>query len=145
MSTLLKFEASSEQETPIRSRITTRNFSFVVDEPKELGGTDEAPNPVEYLLGSYAGCLHVVANIVAKEQKLDVGKIKISISGELDPNRFLTASTGSRAGYQSLKVDISTSNSIPSEASQRFLAAISDRCPINDTIKNSTPVSINLN
>ena len=142
--TLLQFSAASNQETVVRSQVKTRHFSFVVDEPQELGGTDEAPNPVEYLLGAYAGCLQIVANLVAKEQGIDPGNLRINVSGDLDPARFLSGSTGARAGFQSVKVDISSSKPLSEKDKARLLTAITDRCPINDTIRNATPVSITL-
>ena len=57
MSQALKFAVHAQGASPAKTIINTRNFQFIIDEPEDLGGTDEAPNPVEYLLASYAGCL----------------------------------------------------------------------------------------
>jgi uncharacterized OsmC-like protein len=47
----LRFSINSKSETPARTEIETRGFKLIVDEPAELGGTNQAPNPVEYILG----------------------------------------------------------------------------------------------
>lgn len=70
-----------------------RSFSFIVDEPEALGGNDDGPNPVEYLLGSYAGCLNVVINLVAKELNITINKLLININGDIDPAKFINGST----------------------------------------------------
>jgi uncharacterized OsmC-like protein len=39
--------------------VSAREFTFTVDEPTKLGGSNAGPNPVEYLLGALAWCLNV--------------------------------------------------------------------------------------
>ena len=70
MSQELKFSISSVSESPAKTRIKTRGFDLTVDEPEALGGTDQAPNPVEYILAGYAGCINVVAHIIAGRTRL---------------------------------------------------------------------------
>ncbi|MFO8001534.1 MAG: OsmC family peroxiredoxin, partial [Marinilabilia sp.] len=62
------FSISGKNENPTKFVAKARNFEIVVDEPRNLGGTDQGPNPVEYILAAYAGCLNVMGHIVAKEQ-----------------------------------------------------------------------------
>ena len=67
----------------------TRGFTFNVDEPEQMGGTNTGPNPVEYVIGAYAGCLNVVSHMVAKEMGFDIDSLKIHIEGDLDPSGFM--------------------------------------------------------
>ncbi len=64
MSNNLKFSINSTSESTAKTNIQVRGFTLTVDKPAELGGTDVAPNPVEYI---FAGYTNVVAHIVAKE------------------------------------------------------------------------------
>ena len=51
------FSSSSKLTTGLRSTINIRDrFTLQADEPKGLGGTDTAPNPVEILLGALGSC-----------------------------------------------------------------------------------------
>src|SRR5699024_3777528 len=42
----------------------------LIDEPESLGGTDIAPNPVEYLLAGLGGCINVL--VVTFAEQFDV-------------------------------------------------------------------------
>ena len=145
MSEKLTFAVQAQGVTHAKTVVKTRNFEFVVDEPEGLGGTDTAPNPVEYLLASYAGCLNVVAHIVAKEQKFFPKDLKISIQGDIDPNRLFGTSFKARAGYENISVNLSTSTSLDEAQRLRWLREIEERCPVNDNLINATPIQITIN
>jgi len=145
MSSLLKFSIQSKSETPARTEIKTRGFKLIVDEPAELGGTNQAPNPVEYILAGYAGCINVVAHITAKELNIDLKDLNISIEGDLNPARLFGTSFEERAGYQNLEVKLTTSSVIDGQAKIKWLEQIENRCPVNDNLRNATPINFSLN
>lgn len=112
MSTLLKFSIESNSETPARTEIKTRGFKLIVDEPEALGGTNLAPNPVEYILAGYAGCINVVAHLTAKKFNIDLKDLKIAIDGDINPARLFGESYNDRAGYKNINVRLSTTSAI---------------------------------
>ena len=83
----MKFSVSAKREGPALVRVQARNFSMYVDEPANLGGSDKGANPVEYLLGALAGCLNVVANLVANEMNIELRGMTIEAEGDLNPGR----------------------------------------------------------
>ncbi len=145
MSNLLKFSIQSKSTSPARTEIETRGFKLVVDEPQELGGTNDAPNPVEYILAGYAGCINVVAHLTAKEFNIDLKDLHISIDGDLNPARLFGESFKERAGYQNINVQLKTESKIDEKVKARWLEAIETRCPVNDNLRNSTPITFSLN
>lgn len=145
MSSLLKFSIQSKSETPARTEIETRGFKLIVDEPAELGGTNLAPNPVEYILAGYAGCINVVAHLTAKELNIDASGLQISIEGDLNPARLFGTSYQERAGYQSLEVKLTTSKELNADVKRKWLQEIENRCPVNDNLRNPTPINFSLN
>lgn len=145
MSTLLKFSVASKSESPTRTEIRTRGFKLVVDEPAELGGTNQAPNPVEYILAGYAGCINVVAHLTAKEFNIDLKDLEISIEGDINPARLFGQSYQHRAGYQNLNVQLKTKSLIDERIKLKWLEEIENRCPVNDNLRNATPVNFSLN
>ncbi len=96
----MKFSVSARREGPALVRVQARNFSMYVDEPANLGGSDKGANPVEYLLGALAGCLNVVANLVANEMNIELRGMTIEAEGDLNPGRFSGKSMEERAGIQ---------------------------------------------
>lgn len=145
MSNELKFSISSKSESPAKAKITTRGFDLLVDEPEELGGTNEAPNPVEYILAGYAGCINVVAHIVAEELDFPLENFRVDIDGYLNPNRLFGKSLEDRAGYKAIDVKLETTSAIDPELKQRWLDEIEHRCPVNDNLTNATPITFSIN
>lgn len=138
----LTFDISASAESPTRTRVSTRSFEFVVDEPATLGGTDEGPNPVEYLLGALAGCMNVTAHQVARELDLEVRDLEITIAGDLDPAKFVGKSDEPRAGYEEIRVDVSADVDATDETIQTWLSTVEERCPVSDNLANGTPLAL---
>ncbi len=139
---IFKIEAKSESAT--KTRVKARNFELIIDEPKSLGGTDKGANPVEYLLASYAGCLSVVAHITAQEKGIVLDDLQISISGNINPERFLGKSKKERAGFKKINVEITSNANISEQAKDEWIREIIERCPVGDNLKNTSEVKINI-
>ena len=137
----LTFSISGESHNATKFEAKARNFSFVVDEPESLGGNDHGPNPVEYLLGSYAGCLNVVVHLVAKEEGININKLNISINGDLDPAKFVGQPGFNRAGFQTINVNISIDADADDAAINKIITIAKGRCPINDNLSNVTQIN----
>lgn len=139
---LATFTIDAEAETATKTRVQTRGFEFVIDEPETLGGEDAAPTPVEYLIGAWAGCLNVVAHKVANERDIEIRDLEIDIAGDLDPRRFLGQSANPRAGYQTLQVELNVDTDADAATLDEWLGAVEARCPISDNLVNPTPTDI---
>lgn len=145
MSETLNFSVHSRSESPAKTNINVRGFNLTVDEPEALGGTNQAPNPVEYILAGYAGCINVVAHIVAKEQEIDLKDLNIDIEGDIDPARLFGTSFSERAGYKNIQVNLRTSSKLDEDQRSKWLNEIERRCPVNDNLSNKTPINFSLN
>lgn len=141
---LLKFSVKAKSENRTKTVVEARNFKLVIDEPELLGGTDEGPNPVEYVLAAFAGCLNVVGHVVAREMGFKLNGIEIDIEGDLDPSRFSGKSTQERAGYKEIRVKLKPDSDADEATLEKWLETIEDRCPVSDNIRNATPVKITL-
>lgn len=122
----------------------SRNFNFLIDEPEAFGGQDLAPNPVEYLLAGYAGCLNVVINLVAKELDIKIEGLNININGDIDASKLLGLSQDGRAGFKSLNVDLDIKTNVSEEKVKYLLGQVKQRCPINDNLSQPTPINYHI-
>lgn len=104
----------------------------------------EAPCPVEYILAGFAGCLNIVGGIVAKELNIEIKSLKIEISGELDIDKYLGASTEERAGFKGIEVTVKPISDASAEELQKWIEIVESRCPVQDNLFNPTPISLNL-
>ncbi|MEM9858456.1 MAG: OsmC family protein [Bacteroidota bacterium] len=145
MSETINFSIQSKSQSSAKTSIKVRDFELLVDEPQDLGGTNEAPNLVEYILAGYAGCINVVAHIVAKEQNIQLKDLEIDIDGDLDPARLFGTSFEERAGYRNINVSLKTSTKLNQGQRIKWLKEVEYRCPVNDNLTNKTPINFSLN
>ncbi|MFC7204520.1 OsmC family protein [Haloferax namakaokahaiae] len=138
-SNLATYAVSATAESPMRTRVSTRGFEFVIDEPENFGGTDEGPNPLEYLLGALTGCLTITGHLVAREMGLDVNGLEINVEGDLNPAKFMGASDDARAGYQVVRVEFVADIDADEETIESWIAATEERCPVTDNMNHDTP------
>jgi hypothetical protein len=82
------FRARSVLEHGLKADIKVRNFQFVSDEPKELGGSDEGPNPVEYVLAALAACQEIVVKAYAAVLDIQVHSVSAEVDGDIDLRGF---------------------------------------------------------
>ncbi|RCW50705.1 MULTISPECIES: OsmC family protein [unclassified Halanaerobium] len=142
---LAKFSVTSKSENSTKVVAETRTgFKIIVDEPKNQGGTNDGPNPVEYVLAALSGCLNVVGHLVAKEMGIEMKGIEFEISGKLDPAKFMGQSEEKRAGYQEINATVKPDCDADEAALEKWIKAVEERCPVSDNLTNETPVNISL-
>lgn len=140
----IKFKAKAYSENPTKTIVEVGKFKVIVDEPTNLGGTDEGPTPVDFLLAGLAGCINVVGHIVAKEMDFTLRGLDIQLEGDLNPARFLGKSEEQRAGYKQIRVKINPDTNADKATLEKWLEIVEDRCPVSDTYVNPTPVNMTL-
>jgi uncharacterized OsmC-like protein len=140
----MNFNITSESKNSTKLVVKARNFEMIIDEPENLGGTNEGATPVEFLLASLAGCLNVVGHLVAKEMGFDLKKMKIDIDGDLNPAKFLGKPSKDRTGYVQINVKITAETDANEETLKEWLTKVEQRCPISDNLQNPTPIKFNI-
>ncbi len=140
----LKFTVAGESTSATQFIGKARHFELIVDEPEALNGTDKDANPVEYILAGFAGCVNVVGHLVAKELGFKIDKLKIEVSGDINPERFLGVSNKERAGFKSIQLNLLPDTDAPIEILAKWLKIVEERCPVRDNLTNETPVKISV-
>lgn len=142
---LAKFSVTSKSENPTKVVAETKSgFKIIVDEPKNQGGTDDGPTPVDYVLAALSGCLNVVGHLIAKEMGIEMRGIEFEISGTLNPAKFMGKSDAERAGYQEINVSVKPDCDADKETLEKWISAVEERCPVSDNLANETPVNISV-
>ena len=59
--------------------IKTTNHTVMVDEPESIGGSNQYPNPAQYLLSALASCTAITIKMYADNKKLNVGEINVDV------------------------------------------------------------------
>ncbi|MCF6138646.1 OsmC family protein [Pseudalkalibacillus berkeleyi] len=126
-----------EQITAVSKGMNTEGksheHSVVIDEPANMGGTDEGANPLATLLISLAGCENAIANFVAKEIDFDLKGIKFEINGDIDPKGMM-GDKSVRPYFQKITVNATVETSEPQERIDELQEIVDSRCPIYTTM-----------
>ncbi len=82
---------------------TGEGFRLIADEPRELGGGGEGPNPIELFLASIASCFAITARIHAGKMGVSIERISVSARGVLDL-RAVSEIDGVEPGLESVEL-----------------------------------------
>ena len=142
----VKVIVRGESQNPTRMNLTSGKFKMVIDEPENMGGTDEGPSPIQVLLMSLAGCLNVTGHEVAKQRGLKLNSIKVKIEGVMNPCAFIGCSNEERAGFQKIQVTVDADmENVSAEEKAAWMEETENRCPVTDNIRSDTSISVAIN
>jgi uncharacterized OsmC-like protein len=79
-----------------------RQFSIDIDEPCELGGSNEFANPQEHLLAALNACMMVGYVAQCAVRGISLESLEIETDGEIDLRGFLGIDPGVPTGYEEL-------------------------------------------
>lgn len=108
---LVRFSVSTEWQGQTRSRSTVhgyelagqqiaRGFRIEADEPHELLGRNEAPNPQELLMAAVNACMTVGYVAGASLRGIELSHLSIETTGQLDLRGFLGLDDEVPPGYE---------------------------------------------
>ncbi len=120
-----------------------RNFNFMIDIPRALGGENKAATSTEYLLGSLNGCLMIVIEMVAKERQLTIQSLAIHSEATSDRRGML--GTANVQPYF-LTIDLYITLTVKEDIDiEKFIEMSLSRCPTYNLIYDSrTKINIHI-
>lgn len=127
-----------------RSEATIRHFDQITsDEPASLGGSDEAPNPVEQLLAAFGHCLAVGYAANATAAGIAIHDLAVTVEGDLDLTVFLGLEDG-HAGFDSIRAEVTLITDGSDEEVAELHRKVTSTSPVGHTLGRAIPVDIEL-
>lgn len=83
-----------------------KDFTIRIDEPLELGGTNQHANPQEYLLAALNSCMMVGYAAVCALEGITLEEMYLETEGDIDLRGFLGIDENVKPGYDSLKYTV---------------------------------------
>jgi uncharacterized OsmC-like protein len=125
-------EIKAGGETITRS---DRNFKLVVDEPPQLGGSDEHPNPVEYLAAGLCGCITagIATNAALFGTPLD--GIEVEVEMDYDLRNVLGIDRNGPGEVTELRYKVRLSGTGAHENMIRSKETIDKKSPVRNTLQ----------
>lgn len=118
----------------LQSEARAREFSFLMDEPENIGGSNTGMTPLEVLLSSLGGCLTITTAAYAPQFKVEFSDIDIKIEGDFDPRGF-KGYKDIAPGFQEIRFTINIDTDAPQETLNKLLEIVKNNCPVSDTLK----------
>ena len=112
-----------------------RNHIVTLDEPVALGGDDNAPTPLEYLLNAIGGCVAITLRMYAERKGWNLGKITVTVSQK-------TATT-ENGMLKSLVEEINFEKEV-TDAQRKRLLNIAGKCPVAKMVKGETLIETSI-
>jgi putative redox protein len=105
-------------------RIDVRDHRLTADEPADMGGADEGPNPQELLGASLAGCVAITIEMYAQRKGWDLGELSVECEYEQAERGQPTAFT----------LILRLPAHLDGDQVER-LSAIAAKCPVHRTLE----------
>jgi uncharacterized OsmC-like protein len=138
----LVFRARTHLIEDVKCAASVRSFpTMLVDEPRDIGGSDEAMNPVELVLVALGTCQEIMYAAYAAVMGIQLDELKIDVRGYLDLRGLFGLDETVPAGYQ--KITYETTIVSPADAAtiQKLIETAEAHCPLLDILKRPQDVS----
>ncbi|WP_222564262.1 OsmC family protein [Novilysobacter antarcticus] len=134
---ILEVAARSQWTSGVQTVNRIRDFApFVMDEPAALGGQNEGPNPLEFLVASLNGCKGVMIPLIAREMDFKFTELSFASEGVIDV-RGLMGQEGISTHFQSLDFQVTIRTEESDERLKALEDAVSARCPIYNLLREA--------
>ena len=111
-------------------------------EPAILLGSDEGPNPAEYLLHALAACLTTSIVYVAAARKVELTSVESTLTGEMDVRGALGVDDEPRNGFERIAVSFRVTGNAPEERLREVVERATKRSAVYDMVTNGVPVAV---
>ncbi|GGH03397.1 hypothetical protein GCM10011416_22910 [Polaribacter pacificus] len=122
---------------PTKVDIIGTEWNLQLDEPKEDGGLNSGPNPMQYFIASLAGCQNEQAQVVAEELSLNIEQINIQTEIDLDLSGFMGMSENSNASYKEVRLNAVVLGEATDAQIKTMGQKVDARCPILALLRSS--------
>ena len=121
-----------------------RDFTIRADEPLELCGTNEYPNPQDYLLAALNACMIVGYAAGCALEGIELEELRIETSGDIDLRGFLGLSPDVKPGYEHLNYTIHVKGNGTPEQFERVHRQVMATSPNYYNLRNPVPLNARL-
>lgn len=121
-----------------------QDFTIPIDEPRELLGSDQYPNPQEYLLAAMNACMMATYVATASMMGVRLDHVAIETTGDIDLRGFLGIDTSVAAGYEELRYTIRVKGDGTREQFEKMHRAVIATSPNYYNLNRAIPLKADL-
>ena len=123
----------------------TEGWELDAGEPAILLGSDEGPNPAEYLLHALAACVTTSLVYSAAARRVKLTMVESTLEGDLNVEGAMGTNTVDfRNGFERIRMSIRIAGDAPAEKLREVVQRGTDRSVVFDSITKGVPVSVDV-
>jgi putative redox protein len=115
---------SRRRDGEVRNDVDIRGHHLVIDEPKDSGGGDQGPSPLEVLAASLASCTAITMQMYAEEKGWDIGEVTVGVD-------YQPAKKGAPTRFEMV---VELPKELPEDQRTRLMQ-IAAKCPVHRTLE----------
>jgi len=120
----------------------TGGHTIIVDEPVTMpGGTNEGANPLDLFCASFGTCQEITYKYYSQVMGIDVQSVSCKVEAPIDLGG-LVGLADDAVGLKSMTGTVTLETNASQEQLDQLKAACDAHCPLVDTFKGPTPVSL---
>lgn len=132
---MVTLKCRGEWQGGARTELHVRDLPpFQTDEPRQAGGTDQGPNPMEYLLGGLIGCSSVMLRMIGAEMNFAYEAATFEAEGDLDLRGYM-GDPDVKPYFQRVRLVALVETDEPQERLDEVQRKIETRCPVMSLMK----------
>ena len=124
-----------------RQRITAGKHTLVADEPPSAGGSDDGPDPYDYLLASLGACTSMTVGLYARRHNLPLENITVSLWHSRIHGRDCEECETKEGMLDRIDVEVELTGALSGEQHAKLME-VAARCPVHRTL--TSEISIRL-
>lgn len=120
--------------------LTAGSHELKADEPESAGGTNQGPDPYDYLLMSLGSCSAITMKMYADRKKWQVDDIYIELRHHKSHAKDCQDCEKENAKIDYIEKEITVTGNLTDEQVQKLLD-ISAKCPVHRTLTQNLEIS----
>lgn len=135
---------SDVESFSIGGEVVRRQHAIEVDEPYQLGGSNQHANPQEVLFAALNSCMLTGYAAVASLHGITLDRLEIETQGQIDLRGFLGLDESVKPGYPGIELTFRVSADAPREKLEEILEFVLRTSPNYFNVSQPVPLTSTL-
>jgi uncharacterized OsmC-like protein len=122
-------------------KVAAGRYTFNVDEPLGVGGTEAAPDPYDYLLAALGACTSMTVGWYARRQKIPLENVTVSLRHSRIHARDCADCLTKAGMLDRIELDVQLTGAITPEQHAKLME-VAAKCPVHRTLKSEIDIRL---
>ncbi len=126
-----------------RNTVRAGKHTLSADEPEDVGGTDQGPNPYDFLLAALGACTSMTLRMYANRKEWPLDNVHVTLTHDRIHAKDCEDCESKAGLVDVIERKIAIEGPLDDEQRQRLLE-IANKCPVHRTLTTETKIRSSL-